>query len=138
MHCEAPLCNTIVLHYCVAQRMFNCVALYLTQLNYKYAIVLDYGGGRQFFCTYMFKCVALYMCNCVGCWTIFNTIALYTCNCVRLCTCIQLCWTLNIYVQLCWTMEAGRQLGESCCRCKCLQSSATSSAIECIAIMQHC
>ena len=69
------------------------------------------------------------------------------CNCFTLCiqvcngkivlyyiyTIVQLCCT--IYVQLCCTMEAGRrQLRESCCRCKCPQSSATTSAMQTIAI----
>ena len=120
MHCVAPLCNTIVLHYCVAQYMFNCNTIELQTCNCVglrrgQALLLHY---------YVQMCNTLYVLY----LTQLHYIHAIVYNCVGLCT----------YVQLCWSVVAGRQLGESCCRCKCLQSSTTSSAIECNAIMQHC
>ena len=53
------------------------------------------------------------------------------CNCIALCICNHaiVLHYICVIVQLCCTMEASRQLGESCCRCKCPQSSATNSAM---------
>ena len=144
-NCVALWCTIVQLYCTMSLQLFHCICV-IMQLH------CTMEASRQLCCTMYVHCtivlhyVYVWLCNCVALWytivqlycTMYVKLLHYICVIVQLCctmVCIvQLLYYVCVIMQLCCTMEASRQLGESCCRCKCPQSSATNSAMQTIAI----